>query len=250
MLKKRIIPCLDIKDGRTVKGINFKEIKDAGDPVELAKAYSDQGADELVFLDISATEEKRKTLSRLVSEIAKEIKIPFTVGGGINTLQDAKMIIEAGADKVSINSAAVKNPQLITEVAKEFGSQCVVVAIDVKKSNNNWYVFIGGGKIETGLKAKDWAEQTEQFGAGEILLTSMDCDGMKNGFDLELTRLISSTVSIPVIASGGAGNAAHFHEVFNETKASAALGASIFHYKEISIGELKEYLQGQKIPIR
>lgn len=250
MLKKRIIPCLDIKNGRTVKGINFLDIKDAGDPVELAKKYSKSRADELVFLDISATEEQRKTLTDLVSKIALEINIPFTVGGGISSVNDAKKIIEAGADKISINSSAVKNPKLIQEIAKEFGSQCVVLAMDVKKSELFWEVFTHGGKVSTGLEAKKWAQEGESLGAGEILLTSMNSDGTKDGFSLEITNEISQLVNIPVIASGGAGSTEHFLELFTKTKASAGLAASIFHYQEVEIGDLKQYLQKSNIPIR
>jgi imidazole glycerol-phosphate synthase subunit HisF len=250
MLKKRIIPCLDIKNGRTVKGVNFIDIQDAGDPIELAQKYSKLGADELVFLDISATEEQRKTLATLVARIAFEINIPFTVGGGITSLDDAKKIIDSGADKISINSSAVKKPNLIKEIAKELGNQCVVVAIDVKYVNNVWEVFINGGKIATGLKAINWAKQVENLGAGEILLTSMNSDGTKDGFSLEITNEISQLVNIPVIASGGAGSTEHFLELFTKTKASAGLAASIFHYQEIEILDLKKYLSNNKIPIR
>ena len=250
MLKKRIIPCLDIKDGRTVKGINFIDIRDAGDPIALAKKYAADGADELVFLDITATDEKRKTLSSLVKEIAKEINIPFTVGGGINSAEDAARIIEAGADKITVNSSAVKRPELITEIAERYGSQCVVLAIDTKFEGNEWMVYTNGGKIPTGLKAIDWAKQAEALGAGEILLTSMNNDGTKNGFALDITNQISSAVNIPVIASGGAGSAEHFKEVFLEKKATGALAASIFHFGEVSSPELKSFLKKQNIPIR
>jgi cyclase len=250
MLKKRIIPCLDIKDGRTVKGINFLDLRDAGDPVELAKRYVQEGADELVFLDITATLEKRKTLSALVKKIAKEINIPFTVGGGINSIEDARMVIEAGADKITINTAAIKNERLITEIANHYGRQCVVVAIDTKFEEGEWMVFINGGKTPTGLNATTWAKQAEQLGAGEILLTSMNNDGVKSGFDLSITNEISQTINIPVIASGGAGNKSHFKEVFEKTKVSGALAASIFHFGEISIAELKNYLKTEKINIR
>ena len=250
MLKKRIIPCLDIKEGRTVKGVNFVDIRDAGDPVELAKKYAEEGADELVFLDITATEEKRKTLSELVKKVAAEINIPFTVGGGINSLEDAEIVIKSGADKVSLNSSAVKNPQLITEIAGQYGNQCVVVAIDTKLVNNQWMVFVSGGKIPTELNAVDWAKKAEQLGAGEILLTSMNNDGTKSGFAIEITKQISETLSIPVIASGGAGTKEHFKDVFQKTKASGGLAASIFHYNEIPIPELKNYLKTQNIPIR
>jgi len=250
MLKKRIIPCLDIKDGRTVKGVNFIDIRDAGDPIELAKRYVQDGADELVFLDISATIEKRKTLSALVSKIAKEINIPFTVGGGINSLEDAQSVIKSGADKVSINSSAVKKPKLITEIANEFGSQCVVVAIDTKFENGEWTVFVSGGKIPTGIKTLDWATQVEQLGAGEILLTSMNNDGTKNGFALDISDEVSRAVNIPIIASGGAGTKEHFNAVFKQTKISAALAASIFHFGEIPVPELKKYLKNEKIEVR
>jgi cyclase len=250
MLKKRIIPCLDIRDGRTVKGINFVDIRDAGDPVELAKRYVQEGADELVFLDITATHENRKTLSTLVERISREINIPFTVGGGINSLEDVSVIIKAGADKVSINSSAVKRPELITEVAEQFGSQCVVVAIDTKFVDNEWIVYVHGGRIPTPLKTLDWVKQVEDLGAGEILLTSMNNDGMKTGFALDITNSVSQAVNIPVIASGGAGTKEHFKEVFEQTKASAALAASIFHFGEIPIPDLKDYLQTEKIPVR
>ena len=250
MLKKRIIPCLDIKDGRTVKGINFKEIKDAGDPIELAQRYVQEGADELVFLDITATLEKRKTLVELVSKIASEINIPFTVGGGINSLEDAKLLINSGADKVSINSSAIQNPQLISDIANVLGSQCVVLAIDTKFIDNQWIVFRNGGKVQTPFKALDWAEKGVSLGAGEILLTSMNNDGTKAGFALELTRQLSERVSVPVIASGGAGKMQDFADVFTETKATGALAASVFHYNQITIPELKQFLKNQKIPVR
>jgi len=250
MLKKRIIPCLDIKDGRTVKGVNFVDIRDAGDPIEFAKRYVQDGADELVFLDITATIEKRKTLAELVEKIAREINIPFTVGGGINSLEDAKAVIKAGADKVSINSSAVKNPSLITEIANEFGSQCVVVAIDTKFENGEWTVFVSGGKIPTGIKTLDWAKQVEALGAGEILLTSMNNDGTKSGFALDISDAVSRLVNIPVIASGGAGEKVHFKEVFEKTKVSAALAASIFHFGEIPVPELKNYLKTENIQVR
>jgi len=250
MLKKRIIPCLDIKDGRTVKGVNFVDIRDAGDPIELAKRCVQDGADELVFLDITATIEKRRTLSELVSRIAKEINIPFTVGGGINSLEDAQAVIKSGADKVSINSSAVKNPKLITEIANEYGSQCVVVAIDTKFENGEWTVFVSGGKIPTGIKTPEWAKQVEQLGAGEILLTSMNNDGTKQGFTLDISNEVSCAVNIPVIASGGAGNKVHFKEVFEQTKVSAALAASIFHFGEITIPRLKQYLKTENISVR
>lgn len=250
MLKKRIIPCLDIANGRTVKGVNFVDIRDAGDPIELANRYVEEGADELIFLDITATLEKRKTLVALVTQIASAINIPFTVGGGINSLEDAKAVILAGADKVSVNSAAIKNPQLITDISRHFGNQCVVVAMDVKNTNGNWKVFSHGGKTPTDLDALDWALEAERRGAGEILLTSMNNDGTKSGFAIEITNIISELVKIPVIASGGAGTMAHFKEVFQQTKAGAALAASIFHFGEIPIPQLKNFLQTQKIPVR
>lgn len=250
MLKKRIIPCLDIKDGRTVKGINFIDIRDAGDPIELAKKYVLEGADELVFLDITATLEKRETLVELVKKIAQEINIPFTVGGGINTLEDVSKIIQAGADKVSINSSAVKNPQLISDIAQNFGSQCVVLAVDTKFEKGDWWVYVHGGNTATQLKTFDWVKRAEELGAGEILLTSMNNDGTKSGFAIDLTRKVSQMVSIPVIASGGAGNKEHFKELFEKTEATAGLAASIFHYGEIPIPELKKYLNEQKIAIR
>ncbi len=250
MLKKRIIPCLDIKDGKTVKGINFVDIRDAGNPVELAKKYVEQKADELVFLDITATIENRTTLIELVKKIAKEINIPFTVGGGINSVQDVSKLIQAGADKVSINSSAVKNPKLISEISKEFGNQCVVVAIDTKFIDDEWRVFVHGGRTATELKTVDWAKQAEQFGAGEILLTSMNNDGTKQGFDIDITNKVSSAVNIPVIASGGAGQKEDFKNVFEQTSATGALAASIFHFGEIPIPELKQYLKNNKINIR
>lgn len=250
MLKKRIIPCLDIKDGRTVKGVNFVDIRDAGDPIELAKRYVQDGADELVFLDITATLEKRKTLADLVRKIAKEINIPFTVGGGINSLEDARIVIDAGADKVSINSSAVKNPQLITDIAQEFGSQCVVVAIDTKLENDTWKVFVNGGKTATSWELLAWATEAERLGAGELLLTSMNNDGTKNGFAVSHLAEVSLAVNIPVIASGGAGTMHHFKEVFENTNVSAALAASIFHFGEIPIPQLKQYLKTQQIPVR
>jgi imidazole glycerol-phosphate synthase subunit HisF len=250
MLKKRIIPCLDIKDGRTVKGINFVDIQDAGDPIELAKKYVQQGADELVFLDITATNEKRKTLASLVERIAKEINIPFTVGGGINTLEDVAVVIKAGADKVSLNTAAIKNPTLISAIANQYGSQCVVVAIDTKFENNEWMVYSNGGKINTGLTTIEWTIQAALLGAGEILLTSMNNDGTKNGFAIDITNTISNAVNIPIIASGGAGIMQHFETVFTQTKATGALAASVFHYSEIAIPDLKSFLKNKNIPIR
>ena len=250
MLKKRIIPCLDIRDGRTVKGVNFENIIDAGDPIELAKRYVSEGADELVFLDITATLEKRKTLTELVSRIASEINIPFTVGGGINSIEDAKAIIDAGADKISINSAAFLDPNLISEIAKNYGNQCVVVAIDTKYVNGEWMVFRNGGKIATNLKALEWAKTAANLGAGEILLTSMNNDGTKNGFACDITKQISEAISIPVIASGGAGTMHDFADVFQKTKATGALAASVFHFGEIAIPDLKQFLAKQNIPIR
>ena len=242
-LTKRIIPCLDVKDGKTVKGINFENLKTVGDPVELAKKYSSSGADELVFLDITATNEKRKTIVELVERVAKEVFIPFTVGGGIAELDDIKAILKAGADKIAFNSAAVKNPSIISTCAQYFGNQCIVVALDAKKIDNDFYVHINAGKVNTGIKALDWAKQAQELGAGEILLTSMDCDGTQNGFDIELNNLISTNVSIPVVASGGAGaNSQHFIDVFQKTKVDAALAASIFHYDTLPIEKLKSDL--------
>lgn len=250
MITKRIIPCLDIKDGRTVKGINFENIKDAGDPVELAIEYAKQGADELVFLDITATNEKRKTLSELVTRIAKHINIPFTVGGGISSVEDVSLLLNSGADKISVNTSAVKNPLLIKELANQFGSQCVVLAIDTKFENNDWYVYLNGGRVKTDLKTIDWAKQAVELGAGEILLTSMNNDGTKDGFAIDITKQISEAVNVPVIASGGAGNMKHFKDIFKNGKADAALAASVFHYKEIAIPQLKTYLKENKIEIR
>lgn len=242
MQNKRIIPCLDIKDGRTVKGINFLEVKDAGNPMEMVRKYCADGADELVLLDITATVEKRKTLLKLVKEIAQEITIPFTVGGGINSLDIAREVLEAGANKVSINSAAVHWPELITELAQKFGKQSVVVAIDTKFKNDQWKVLTHGGSIMTTLNIIDWAKEIEALGAGEILLTSMNKDGTKNGFSLDITKQVAEAVSIPVIASGGAGTMDHFKKVFEKTKATGALAASVFHYGEITIPTLKKYL--------
>ncbi len=250
MLKRRIIPCLDIQNGRTVKGVNFVDIKDAGDPIELAKNYVEQGADELVFLDITATVEKRKTMIELVKQIAKEVNIPFTVGGGISSVEDVSNLIKAGADKVSINSSAVKRPELIKEIAQEFGSQCVVVAIDTKFVVDTWKVFVHGGRTSTDKKTIDWAKEIEQLGAGEILLTSMNNDGTKNGFAIDITKQVSEVVNIPVIASGGAGIKEHFKEVFEQTDATGGLAASIFHFNEIPIPALKNYLRTQEIPVR
>ena len=243
MLTKRIIPCLDVKDGQTVKGVNFVNLKFAGDTVELAKKYSSQGADELVFLDITATNEKRKTIVELVDKVAKNVFIPFTVGGGINSIDDIRAILIAGADKVSINSSAYKNPQLISDCANYFGSQCIVVAIDAKYVDNDYYVFINAGKVNTGVKLIDWAKKVEALGAGEILLTSMDFDGTQKGFDIKMCNLVSNSVSIPTIASGGAGpDYRHFVEVFEKTSVDAALAASIFHYDTLPIPKLKESL--------
>jgi cyclase len=244
MLTKRIIPCLDIKDGRTVKGINFEQIRDAGDPVELAALYAQQGADELVFLDITATVERRKTLSELVNKIAHKINIPFTVGGGIQTEEDVSILLQNGADKISVNSAAFKNPSIIQSFATNFGSQCVVLAIDAKcEEDGRWYVYLNGGRVKTELKTIDWAKEGVELGAGEILLTSMNNDGTKDGFAIDITKQISEAVNVPVIASGGAGNMQHFEDVFKNGKADAALAASVFHYKEIAIPELKKYLK-------
>lgn len=251
MLAKRIIPCLDIKDGRTVKGTNFEDLRDAGDPVELGKLYARQGADELVFLDITATVEKRKTLSELVKRIAHEINIPFTVGGGISALEDVSVLLQSGADKVSINTAAYKNPRLITEIANAAGSQCVVLAIDTKKEDDGeWYVYLNGGRTKTDTKCFEWAKQAVDLGAGEILLTSMNNDGTKAGFALDITRQLAENLPIPVIASGGGGSVAHFIDVFQEAKADAALAASIFHFKEIEIPVLKQQLKESGIVVR
>lgn len=250
MLKKRIIPCLDIKDGRTVKGVNFISLRDAGDPVELAEAYAKAGADELVFLDIAATVENRQTLARLVERIAERIDIPFTVGGGIRSTEDVAAVLGAGADKVAVNSAAVNRPQLLDEISGRFGNQCLVLAIDANLLEGEWRVYINGGRKPTNLLAAPWAAEAENRGAGEILLTSMRRDGTKEGFDLELTELIGSAVRLPVIASGGAGNEAHFYEIFNAGHADAGLAASIFHFGEIAIPDLKNYLKNKNIPIR
>ncbi len=250
MLKKRIIPCLDIKDGETVKGVNFVNLVKAGDPVELAKRYEEQGADELVFLDITATVENRKTLVDLVEKISAELSIPFTVGGGISSVSDVSKLLKAGADKISINSSAVKNSQLIQDLANEFGSQCVVVAIDTKDVDGVHLVHVKGGREATELKTLEWAQEIENLGAGEILLTSMNADGTKAGFDLEITKQVADLVSIPVIASGGAGSKEDFQDVFEKTKATGALAASVFHFSEIPIPELKTYLKNQEIPVR
>ena len=250
MLAKRIIPCLDIKNGETVKGVNFLDLKEVGNPVEMAIRYSQQGADELVFLDISATEERRKTLIPLVRDIAKHINIPFTVGGGINALENVEELLKNGADKITINSASLSNPKLITDVAKRFGSQCMVVAIDTKVVQNQNKVYSNGGKIETEKELFSWAKEVENLGAGEILLTSMNTDGTKSGFAIEITKQLSELVNIPVIASGGAGTMKHFEDVFTETKATGALAASIFHFNEIAIPELKNYLKSKNLSIR
>ena len=250
MLKRRIIPCLDIKDGRTVKGVNFINLIDAGDPVELAKVYVKQGADELVFLDITATIENRKALAVLVERIAAEINIPFTVGGGIDTVNDVSILIKAGADKVTVNSSAVRRPELISEIAGQFGSQCIVVAIDTNLIDNEWIVVVDGGRTPTELRTVNWALTVEELGAGEILLTSMNNDGTKSGFSLDITAQVSRSVNIPVIASGGAGSMEHFSQVFFNTECSAALAASIFHFGEMDIRELKKYLKHQGIAIR
>ena len=250
MLKKRIIPCLDIKDGRTVKGVNFVNLRDAGDPVELAEIYSREGADELVFLDISATEQRRKTLAQLVYHVAEKVNIPFTVGGGISSIEDVDILLHNGADKVSINSSAVKNPQLINDVVAKFGSQCIVVAIDAKQIDGEWKVHLIGGKVATEHKLFEWAKEVEKRGAGEILFTSMDHDGTKNGFANKALARLGEEVNIPIIASGGAGNIQHFADVFKEGKADAALAASVFHFKQIKIKDLKQQLQQGGIPMR
>jgi cyclase len=251
MLAKRIIPCLDIKDGRTVKGTNFVNLRDAGDPVELAAAYARQGADELVFLDITATVERRKTLAELVKRIAHTINIPFTVGGGIKTVEDVRVLLQSGADKISINTAAYQNPQLISDIANAAGSQCVVVAIDTRQEEDGeWYVYLNGGRTKTDTKCFEWAKKAVELGAGEILLTSMNHDGTKAGFALDITRLISENLPVPVIASGGGGKMQHFAEVFEKAHADAALAASVFHFKEIEIPELKRFLKEKEIEVR
>lgn len=252
MLTKRIIPCLDVNNGRVVKGINFVNLKDAGDPVSVGEAYSKAGADELVFLDITASNERRATVADMVREVAKKVFIPFTVGGGIRTVDDVKAILREGADKVSMNSAAIDKPELIAESADKFGSQCVVVAIDAKKraDGSGWNIYKHGGRIDTGLDAVEWAKKVVSLGAGEILLTSMDCDGTKAGYDIELTRQISQSVNVPVIASGGAGTLEHFYDALTEGGADAALAASLFHYKKLEIKQVKEYLNGRGIPVR
>ncbi|MEO5857840.1 MAG: imidazole glycerol phosphate synthase subunit HisF [Pyrinomonadaceae bacterium] len=250
MLAKRVIPCLDVKDGRTVKGTNFVGLRDAGDPVELAEKYSADGADELVFLDISATNEGRGTFTSLVSEISRRINIPFTVGGGISSSEDIGRLLDAGADKVSINTAAVRDPALIDTAAKNFGSQCIVLAVDAKRTDDNWRVFLNGGRVATELDAVEWMKSCVELGAGEILLTSMNADGTKDGFEIELTRTISEAVKVPVIASGGAGSRDDFAEVFVRGKADAALAASVFHYGEIQIPDLKEFLRMRGVEVR
>jgi cyclase len=251
MLAKRIIPCLDIRDGRTVKGVNFENIRDAGDPVELGAFYASQGADELVFLDITATHEKRKTLSELVNRISHHINIPFTVGGGISSVEDVNILLQNGADKISVNTSAYKRPELIQELAREFGSQCVVLAIDTKlEEDGQWYVYLNGGRVKTNTKCRDWAKQAVDLGAGEILLTSMNHDGTKQGFALDITGQLVNELPVPIIASGGGGTMAHFEDVFKMAKADAALAASIFHFKEIAIPDLKSYLNEKGIEIR
>jgi cyclase len=251
MLAKRIIPCLDIKDGRTVKGTNFVDLRDAGDPVELAAIYAKQGADELVFLDITATNERRKTLAGLVNRVAHQVNIPFTVGGGISSVEDVNILLQNGADKISVNTAAFKNPGLVAELSREFGSQCVVLAIDTRKEEDGeWYVYLNGGRVKTDVKCFDWAKKGVDEGAGEILLTSMNHDGTKAGFAMDITRQLATKLSVPVIASGGGGTMQHFAEVFNDAKADAALAASIFHFKEIDIRDLKSYLAEKNIAVR
>ncbi|WP_010134791.1 imidazole glycerol phosphate synthase subunit HisF [Ochrovirga pacifica] len=250
MLAKRIVPCLDIKNGRTVKGVNFVDLRDAGDPVELAKKYAETGADELVFLDISATEERRRTLVNLVRDVAAQVNIPFTVGGGISSVEDVDILLQNGADKVSINSSAVKRPELVNELAQKFGSQCVVVAIDAKQIDGDWVVHLVGGKVPTDLNLFDWAKEVEQRGAGEILFTSMNNDGTKDGFANEALARLSEELNIPIIASGGAGNVQHFIDTFKYGKSDAALAASVFHFQEIEIPDLKQELKKEGIPVR
>ena len=252
MFTKRIIPCLDVSNGRVVKGVNFVDLRDAGDPVEIAKAYNEAGADELVFLDITASSDQRNTVADMVRKVAECVFIPFTVGGGIRTVEDFRAILREGADKISINSSAINTPNLIREAADKFGSQCVVVAIDAKKraDGSGWNIYKNGGRIDVGIDAVEWAKKVESLGAGEILLTSMDCDGTKDGYNLELTKTIAEQVSIPVIASGGAGKLEHFRTVFTEGGADAALAASLFHYKELEIREVKEYLKKEVISVR
>ncbi len=252
MLTRRIIPCLDVNNGRVVKGVNFVNLRDAGDPVEIGKAYDAAGADELVFLDITASSDRRVTAVDMVRAVAREIFIPFTVGGGIRTVDDFRALLREGADKISVNSQAIKTPELLSEAAEIFGSQCVVLAMDARRrpEGSGWTVYIHGGRIDTGIDALEWAAKAEALGAGEILLTSMDCDGTKAGYDIELTRQIADTVKIPVIASGGAGTKEHFYEAFASGGADAALAASLFHYKELEIADLKSYLKGKGIPVR
>jgi len=251
MLAKRIIPCLDVKDGRVVKGVNFVDLRDAGDPVENAKIYNDEGADELVFLDITASHEKRKTMVDVVQRVAEQVFMPFTVGGGISTNDDVRVLLNAGCDKVSINTAAVKNPGFVKEASEKFGSQCIVVAVDAKrKDDKSWEVYVRGGREATGLDVLEWVSAVEKLGAGEILLTSMDCDGTKDGYDVDLTRAVCRAVNIPVVASGGCGTLEHFKEILTNGEADAALAASVFHFKEFSIGEVKKYLKDSGVPVR
>ena len=251
MLAKRIIPCLDVRDGRVVKGVNFVNIRDAGDPVELARFYSDQGADEIVFLDITATHEARKTVADVVERTAEQVFVPLTVGGGIRTLDDFRELLRAGADKISVNSAAVARPELITEAAERFGSQCVVLAVDARsRGDGTWEVVVAGGRKPTGLDLLEWVNKGEALGAGEILLTSMDADGTKAGFDLPMTKAVTEAVGIPVIASGGCGSLSHFAEVFEETGCDAALAASLFHFRELTVPQVKDYLRARNIPVR
>ena len=251
MLAKRIIPCLDVRDGRVVKGVNFVNIRDAGDPVELARYYSDQGADEIVFLDITATHEARKTVAHVVEKTAEQVFVPLTVGGGIRTLEDFRELLRAGADKISVNSAAVARPELITQAAERFGSQCVVLAVDARsRGDGAWEVVVAGGRKPTGLDLLDWVKRGEALGAGEILLTSMDADGTKAGFDLPMTRAVTEAVGIPVIASGGCGSLSHFAQVFEETGCDAALAASLFHFGELTVPQVKDYLRARNIPVR
>ena len=251
MLAKRIIPCLDVKDGRVVKGVKFVNIRDAGDPVELARYYSDQGADEIVFLDITATHEARKTVAHVVEKTAEQVFVPLTVGGGIRTLEDFRELLRAGADKISVNSAAVARPELITQAAERFGSQCVVLAVDARsRGDGTWEVVVAGGRKPTGLDLLDWVKRGEALGAGEILLTSMDADGTKAGFDLPMTRAVTEAVGIPVIASGGCGSLSHFAQVFEETGCDAALAASLFHFGELTVPQVKDYLRARNIPVR
>lgn len=251
MLAKRIIPCLDVRDGRVVKGVNFVGIKDVGDPVECAVMYDRQGADEITFLDITATHEGRGTMADVVRKTARNVFVPLTVGGGIRSIEDFREILRAGADKVSVNSAAVKNPQLIAQAADKFGSQCVVLAVDARRDGQGgFHVVVNGGRVDTGLDVMEWVKKAEQLGAGEILLTSMDADGTKNGFDLELTEKVAALVNIPVIASGGCGRLEHFSQLFEQTAADAALAASLFHYRELTVGQVKEYLRKRNIWVR